>query len=379
VGLTAKLPIKEINTLVARIDDFMKTNMTSSEANTKRKIIEPLLEILAWNTCGADVILEYPIKIGSTAKHVDYALMLENKPMVFVEAKPFDTVLSDDDSSQIISYGRVEDVKWAVLTNGQILKIFDTKSGKTENECLVTEIDLTKLPRNLDALNLMSRESILSGDIEAAVKRLEATKKAIENLGKQKQQVTGEIKKVLLRITGSEVEKRVDNVSRQLAEQAIQLFRKQVETGPENHLEKGIASIDRKALAAKAEGKVILCPSKIGGVEFLKKYNAWGFVSMSEKRIPYFALYVGRPESCVLYFGEIESITQPLKSKEDLIKIQVKDADTFEAGKRVIHLKPGTLLKFRNPIPLRDKKSAPRGLRYTTLKKLIYANHIGEL
>jgi len=46
----------------------------------------------------------------------------------------------------------------------------------------------------------------------------------------------------------------------------------------------------------------------ISGVEFLKKYNAWGFVTIN-KRVPYFALYVGKPESSVLYFGEVESIT----------------------------------------------------------------------
>jgi len=100
---------------------------------------------------------------------------------------------------------------------------------------------------------------------------------------------------------------------------------------------------------------------------------------MGKRQIPYFALYVGRPESSVLYFGEIESITQPLKSKEDLVRIQMQDTDTFETGKRVIHLKLGTLMKFRDPIPLKSRKSAPRGLRYTTLEKLTKANSIGEL
>jgi len=143
--------------------------------------------------------------------------------------------------------------------------------------------------------------------------------------------------------------------------------------------EKDVPLIARKELAVKIPGPVVICPSKIEGVEFLKKYNAWGFISMTEKRIPYFALYVGRPESSVLYFGEIESITQPLRSREELIKIQEKDTELFEPGKRVIHLKPGTLVRFKDPIPLKGKKSAPRGLRYTTLEKLVQANHIDDL
>ena len=376
--LTAALPVKELHKIVLAIENFSKTNMISSEANTKKKIIEPTLEILGWDTRSNEVILEYPIKIGSTTKYVDYALTLENKPVVLVEAKPFDVMLSYDDSAQIISYGRIEDVQWVVLTNGRKLKVFDAKEGKTEKECLVTEIDLEKLPVQAKDLNLISRESILTGDIEAAAKRLAATKNAIRNLKLKQQEIAEEFKKILLEITGKHAESRVENISKQLAKQSIQLFEKQVETvtGPIPTGE--VQLIARNNLAGKSPGEVVVCPSRVEGVEFLKKYNAWGFVTIGRK-VPYFALYVGRPESSVLYFGEIESITQPLKSKADLVKIQMQDTETFETGKRVIHLKPRTLVRFKDPVPLRNKRSAPRGLRYTTLKKLIQANNVSEL
>jgi len=377
--LPATLPLEELDKIVLAINSFSKTNMVSSEANTKSKIIEPTLEILRWDTRRNEVMLEYPIKIGSTTKYVDYALMLEDKPVVLVEAKPFDVMLSYDDSAQIISYGRVEDVQWVALTNGRKLKIFDTKEGKTEKECLVTEIDLEKLPAQADDLNLISRESILTGDIEAAAKRLAATKNAIRNLKLKQQEIAEDFQKILLEITGKDAENRVANISKQLAEQSIQLFEKHVETATGPVPAGEIQLITRDKLAAKSPGEVVLCPSRVEGVEFLKKYNAWGFVTMGKKQIPYFALYVGRPESSVLYFGEIESITQPLKSKEDLVRIQMQDTDTFETGKRVIHLKPRTLMKFRDPIPLKNRRSAPRGLRYTTLEKLIKANNIADL
>jgi len=377
--LTPLLSVKELRDFVMAIGNFSKTDLISSEANTKRKIIEPLLEILGWNTCSNEVVLEYPIRIGSTTKYVDYALMLENKPVVFVEAKAFDVMLSYDDSSQIISYGRIEDVQWTFLTNGRTLKIFDTKEGKNEDECLVIKIDLQESPIRADYLNLLSRESILSGEIEATAKRLAETKNAIFNLKQKQQEIADDFKNALLKVTGTETEKRVALISKQLAEQAIQLFEKQVETVPEYIPAKEVPLITRKKLATKSPGEVVLFPSRIEGVEFLKKYNAWGFVTMSRKHIPYFALYVGKPESSILYFGEIESITQPLQSKEDLVKIQKKDTKTFEAGKRVIHLKPGTLVKFEDPISLKNKRSAPRGLRYTTLEKLMRANNFEEL
>lgn len=379
ITLTAKLPVKRLDDIVTAIDNFSKTGMISSEANTKKKIIELLLEILGWDTRSNEVVLEYPIKIGSTTKYVDYALMLESKPVVLVEAKAFDTELSYDDSAQVISYGRIEDVQWVVLTNGKILKVFDTKGGKSEKECLVIEVDLRELPTQDSDLSLISRESILTGEIEATAKRLASTRTAIKNLRKNQSEMAEEFKKILLEITGKDVEKRVSDVAQQLTEQTIQLFERQIGTGTAEGLGKEIKQISRKDLEVKAPGEVVLCPSRIEGVEFLKKYNAWGFVALSKGTIPYFALYVGKPESSVLYFGEIESITQPLKSKDDLGRIQEKDTKTFEVGKRVIHLKPGTLVKFTNPIPLKGRKSAPRGLRYTTLEKLMQANHVGEL
>lgn len=377
--MTPALSVKGLNNIVMAIDDFSKTGLISSEANTKKRIIEPTLEILGWDTRSNEVILEYPIKIGSTTKYVDYALMLENKPVVLVEAKPYDVTLSHDDSAQIISYGRIEDVQWVVLTNGKNLKVFDTKEGKTEKECLVIEIDLKKLPIQANDLNLISRESILTGEIEAAAKRLAATRNAIRNLKQKQQEIAEEFKKILLKMTGTEVENRVENISKQLADQTVRLFEKQVETIPRQISVKEVQLITRNELTMKSPGEVVLCPSKVEGVEFLKKYNAWGFVTMSRKHIPYFALYVGKPESSVLYFGEIESITQPLKSKEDLVKIQMQDTETFETGKRVIHLKQGTLVRFKDPIPLKNRRSAPRGLRYTSLEKLIQAECVSDL
>jgi len=338
-----------------------------------------LLEALGWNIRGNEVMLEYPIKIGSTTKYVDYALMIEGKPVMLLEAKAFDTAMLPDDSSQVISYGRVEDIQWVALTNGRDLKIFDTNAGKAENECLVTSIDLTKLPFQANDLRLISRESILTGEIEEAAKRLTATRIAVRKLEQSQQGIADEFKEVLLKTIGKGIENRIETISKQLVEQAIQLLMKQVETPHEIAVEKEIRVISRRELAAKPPGEVVLCPSRLDGVEFLKKYNAWGFVTMADKSIPYFALYVGRPESSVLYFGEIESITQPLESKADLGKIQEKDVKTFEVGKRVIHLKTGTLVKFRDPLPLKRKRSAPRGLRYTTLENLVQANSADEL
>ena len=53
--------------------------------------------------------------------------------------------------------------------------------------------------------------------------------------------------------------------------------------------------------------------------------------------------------------------------------------DKFEKGKRVVHLKPGTLVELKDPTPLKHPRKAPRGLRYTTLSKLIKAEYLEDL
>lgn len=377
--MTETLSSEELRKIVTTIEKFSKTGWTNSEPNTKNKIIEPLLEILGWDTRGTEVRLEHPIVMASGTSEVDYALMLENEPIVFVEAKAFDAALTPKHARQAISYGKVEDVQWVVLTNGRILKVFDAKQGKTEKDCLVVEIDLTKLPVQAEDLNLISRGSILSGGIATAVKRLGETRKAIRSLKQKQGKIAEEFQKILLKITGKEVKSRIENISNQLAGQAIQLLERQSKTVTTGILEERVLIVTRKQLAIKPSGKVVICPSKIAGVEFLKKYNAWGFVNIRERNIPYFALYVGRPKSSILYFGEIKSITKPLKSKEDLVKIQETDIATFEPGKRVIHLKRGTLVKLKDPIPLKNKRFVPKSRLYTTLEKLIQANHVEDL
>lgn len=364
--------------LVERIKAFSQSDLGNSEANTKKRIIEPMLEMLGWDFLGNEVQLEYPIRVGTSSVHVDYAIYLEGKPIILVEAKPFDAALTTDCAAQIISYGRVEDIRWAVLTNGKAVKIFDTKAGKAEKECLVAEIDLRNLPANSVELSLISRESILTGEIESAAKRLTITKKALASLIQRKEEIALEFEKILLKITGPEIEDRIESISKKLAELAVQSFEKEAEPLPKQPLDNMIRVVKRSELASKPPGEVVLCPSKLEGVEFLKKYNAWGFVNMN-RQVPYFALYVGSPESSVLYFGEVESITKPITSKEDIQRIEEKDIENFPSGKRAIHLKPGTLVKFTDPIPLKNKRIAPRGIRYTTLEKLTEAKYAEEL
>ncbi len=98
----------------------------------------------------------------------------------------------------------------------------------------------------------------------------------------------------------------------------------------------------------------------------------------NEHNPKYFALHVSKPKSTISYFAEIESITQPLKSRDD-IKVSEEDKKTFATGKRVVYMKSGSLIELQNPVPLNNKKLAPRSLRYSSLQKLANAKFVEDL
>jgi len=76
------------------------------EANTKKRLVEPFIEdVLGWDGF-SDVELEYSVQMGRNPKKVDYALILEGTPVVFVEAKGLDEGLSEDEEKQLRSYMR---------------------------------------------------------------------------------------------------------------------------------------------------------------------------------------------------------------------------------------------------------------------------------
>ncbi len=74
------------------------------EYPTRTIFIDPVLEALGWDVRDPDdVELEYPTIDG---KAVDYALKINRKPVLLLEAKPTDDPLDDVKGiTQIVGYG----------------------------------------------------------------------------------------------------------------------------------------------------------------------------------------------------------------------------------------------------------------------------------
>jgi hypothetical protein len=168
---------EEVAEYVEESRQLIETSPRMDEQNTKVRLIQPFLELLGWNLRSTEVELEYRVTMGSSTTHVDYALLVGDAPVVFVEAKPVNSHLSDTDVRQLRSYMRQElEVDWGILTNGQSFHVL-TKSRSSPNgeEISVVQFDLDDLGENPDILEILSKEAIRSGKADEIAEQVART------------------------------------------------------------------------------------------------------------------------------------------------------------------------------------------------------------
>lgn len=180
---------------VRESQQLIETSPRMDEQNTKVRLIQPFLELLGWNLRSTEVELEYTVPMGSRTHHVDYALLLGDAPVAFVEAKPVSAALSDGSLQQLRSYMRQElEVDWGILTNGQSFEVL-TKSRQSPNgeEISVVQFDLDDLRENPDILEILSKEAIRSGKADEIAEQVARTNAVIAQLTSEEEQVANSV------------------------------------------------------------------------------------------------------------------------------------------------------------------------------------------
>lgn len=102
----------------------IKDNVKTEEA-TKISMVMPFLQILGYNPFDpTEIVPEFTADIGvKKGEKVDYAVLIDNKPLILIEAKCAGTSL-DLHSSQLLRYFGVTPSRFAVLTNGSQYQFF---------------------------------------------------------------------------------------------------------------------------------------------------------------------------------------------------------------------------------------------------------------
>jgi hypothetical protein len=177
--------LRDVLTEVAeRVRRYQSTAI--GEQNTKVSLIMPVLRALGWNVEDLDEVrLEF--RPTPRDRPVDYALLLQRDPVLFVEAKALGENLDDRRwANQIISYAAVAGVEWVVLTNGGEYRIYNSHAPVPVDEKLFRSIRLLDdLDAAVEGLSLLSKEEMrrkslaelwrayaINSRVDAAVKAL---------------------------------------------------------------------------------------------------------------------------------------------------------------------------------------------------------------
>jgi adenine-specific DNA-methyltransferase len=167
--LTKEQAKKNLIKLVEKYQEVAKQDRIKdfNEEATKTAFIQPLLkDVLGWDVNDYnEVSLEERISHG----RVDYCLKIDNKPKIFVEAKPLKAELSRH-IEQAVHYGyNRKGVPFVLLTDFEEIKLFDvTLKPDIKNPKKGLKLDLywKWYEDNFDKLWQLSKESVISGELD---------------------------------------------------------------------------------------------------------------------------------------------------------------------------------------------------------------------
>ncbi len=128
-----------------------------NEEATKQGFILPLFKALGWDT--EDTTNEVIPEENASKGRVDFAFKLKGVPQFYLEAKPLKADLNNPDyKKQAVTYAYNKGVTWAVLTDFESLRIFNSQTGNPALT-LVCKDYIT----SFDDLWLLSQDSLTNG------------------------------------------------------------------------------------------------------------------------------------------------------------------------------------------------------------------------
>lgn len=162
--------IQVIELVRGKLDLLRKHDL--KETPTRTIIIDPLLEALGWDIRDPnEVQLEYPT---IDSKSVDYALKINGKAAVLVEAKPLGDPLNDVKGiTQVVGYAANDGIVWCILSNGVLWKVYKSVENCAAPDKLMFEVSID--PRDSDGLAVpelakqmwrFSRDEVAKGTLD---------------------------------------------------------------------------------------------------------------------------------------------------------------------------------------------------------------------
>jgi hypothetical protein len=138
----AATEIEALFSLAQKLRKFQHENPAKklSEDATRAMFINPLLHALGYVDF-EDV--DYGVQVESK-DFADYVLNVQGKPAIVVEAKRLGAALGAKEAAQVIKYASVLGVRWGLLTDGSVMRLYDRIPNTSPEDRLVFQIGLTQ-------------------------------------------------------------------------------------------------------------------------------------------------------------------------------------------------------------------------------------------
>ena len=147
-----------------------KRRFAKKEATTRSYLVDPFIEALGYTVNDPeDVEQEFTADIGKQSEQVDYAIMRDRRPIIFVEVKQANISLSDNHAAQLRRYyGTKTDVRLSILTNGVEYRFYaDLEKPNVMDDEPYLVIDMRLFDeKQIDVLKVLTKSEF---DLERAI------------------------------------------------------------------------------------------------------------------------------------------------------------------------------------------------------------------
>lgn len=154
--------------------------------NTQLRLVEPFLECLGWDVRSPAV--EAAFAVDGADAVVDYALLVDGVPAVFVDTLASESPLDAGDAETLLSAMEAADVEWGILTNGRRFAfVARQKDGEDGFTCSLGELpshaaDLGQFTPERAAEYVRGRERRLAAAESIAERRTELVEALVAEL-----------------------------------------------------------------------------------------------------------------------------------------------------------------------------------------------------
>lgn len=153
--------IDQIKTIASRAE--AQLDHLGTEEATKNALIMPFINTLGYNVFDpTEVVPEYTADVGvKKGEKVDYAIVIEEKPLILFECKHAGSRLSKEHTSQLYRYFSTTEARIGVLTNGVEYQLFsDLEDANKMDSRPFLEFDIRNISDStVQELKKLSKQS----------------------------------------------------------------------------------------------------------------------------------------------------------------------------------------------------------------------------